>query len=133
MRRLLLLSSISSPVVGMLLAASLISPVAASSVEQRLLLLDQSMQLCLLKASRPGFPYYDRPEASEACDETKALLHAFGREASRNRHLGCSSRIAALDFDLWMIRFLGGVRMKDRAQDDLRQLARNCYNMNTRY
>lgn len=105
----------------------------AASVEDRLALLNQSMRLCLAQASRPGFPYYHRPEASESCEQTKSLLHVFGREANHNRNLSCSGRIAALDFDLWMIQFVGGKRMRDKALGGLRQLGRNCYNMNARH
>ena len=109
-----------------------IQPAQAQSVDDRLNLIDQSMELCLLKASRPGFPYYDRPEAAEACTETKKLLKAFAQIANRNRNLACSSRAMSLDFDLWMIQFLGGNRMRTRAKSNIDTLKRNCYNMDVR-
>lgn len=110
---------------------SQIQPAQAQSVEDRLELIDQSMELCLLKASRPGFPYYDRPEAAEACNETKSLLKAFAQVANRNRNLACSSRAMSLDFDLWMIQFLGGSRMRATTKSNLVELRRSCYNMDS--
>jgi len=109
---------------------SSIQPAHAQSVEDRLELIDQSMELCLLKASRPGFPYYDRPEAADACNETKSLLKAFAQAANRNRNLGCSSRAMRLNFDLWMIQFLGGTRMRTETKSNVDALRRNCYGMN---
>jgi hypothetical protein len=102
------------------------------SVDDRLASLDHSMQNCLQSASRPGFPYYDRPEASDSCKKAKVMLRQFEREANQNRNLACSSRIAALDFDLWMIQFAGGVRMREKTDEDMAQLARNCVNMDSR-
>lgn len=102
------------------------------SVDDRLDILNQSVQNCLQSASRQGFPYYDRPEALVPCRKTKALLNEFGRNANRNRNLACSSRIAALEFDLWMIQFIGGTRMRDETNEDMTQLKRNCVNMDSR-
>lgn len=127
-RRLCLIGSS----LAMASLVSPIQPVRAQSVEERLELIDQSMELCLLKASRPGFPYYDRPEAAEACNETKKLLKAFAKDANRNRNLACSSRAMSLDFDLWMIQFLGGTRMRNQTEDNLSSLGKNCFNMNSR-
>lgn len=104
----------------------------AANVQDQLNHLNQSMRLCITTASRPGFPYYDRPEASTACQQTKTLLHRFGQKANRNRNLACSSRIADLDFDIWMIQFLGGERMQAEANQALHHLARNCFNMDSR-
>jgi hypothetical protein len=84
-------------------------------------------------ASREGFPYYDRPEAKPACDQAKAVLLSYGREANKNKQLACSSRIAIISFDIWMIQFLGGPRMETRTMGNLDQLERNCYNMDTRF
>lgn len=90
------------------------------------------MELCLLKASRPGFPYYDRPEAKEACDQTKLLLKDFSSEANRNRNLDCSNRAIRLNHNLWMIQFLGEARMRQQTASAISQLRKNCYNMSSR-
>jgi hypothetical protein len=116
---------------GLALGLCSISAAKATSVEERLTRLNQSMDLCIITASRPGFPYYDRPEAEQACQQTKVLLQRFGREANRNRNLGCSSRIAGLHFDVWMIQFLGGKRMQAAVDQNMKQLARNCFNMDS--
>ncbi|MFM8525736.1 MAG: hypothetical protein ACKOCM_08970 [Cyanobacteriota bacterium] len=91
--------------------------------------LKASLQVCLEKASRPGFPYYDRPEAAEACNQTKARLEEIGRAANRARNLACSSRINGLAFDLWMVQFLGSQRMGTTVSDNIEQLKRNCYHI----
>jgi hypothetical protein len=88
---------------------------------------------CLVMASRKGFPYYDRPEAKPACDQAKAALLSYGREANKNKHLACSSRIAMISFDIWMIQFLGGQRMETKTMGNMDQLERNCYNMSSSY
>ncbi|MEY2645626.1 MAG: hypothetical protein RLZZ611_2275 [Cyanobacteriota bacterium] len=117
---------------GLAWALGHISPSFAVSVDQKLSTLEQAMELCLAKASRGGFPYYHYPEAAPACNQTKSMLHTFGQEANRNRNLGFSSRVAGLDFDLWMIQFLGGQRMRSQTTEDIKQLARNCRHMDSR-
>lgn len=119
-------------VLGIAMAISQAQPAQAQSVNDRLNRIDQSMELCLNKASRPGFPYYDRPEAKEACDETKSLLKAFAKDANRNRNLGCSNRAIALNFNLRMIQFLGEARMRQQTASAVSKLHKNCYNMDTR-
>jgi hypothetical protein len=88
---------------------------------------------CLAMASREGFPYYDRQEAKPTCDLAKAALLSFEREANKNKQLACSSRIAMISFDIWMIQFLGGPRMETEMMGKMGQLERNCYNMDTRH
>lgn len=104
-----------------------VTPIQAIGSEAPLSKLEQSLDRCLFKASRPGFPYYDRPEASEACEEAKMILQQYGQEANRNRNLSCSSRVPILDFDLWMTRFLGEKRMRGKVHEDFKQLVKNCY------
>jgi hypothetical protein len=122
-----------SAALGLSISLCLAAPTQAASVEEKLAKLTQSMQLCITKASRPGSPYYHRSEAAQACQQTKEMLHAFGQEANRNRNLSCSSRIASLDFDVWMIQFIGGKRMQAKSDDAIKQLSRNCYNMDTHH
>ena len=119
-------------VLGIAMAIVQAQPAQAQSVNDRLNRIDQSMEFCLYKASRPGFPYYDRPEAKEACDETKSLLRAFAKDANRNRNLGCSNRAIALNFDLRMIQFLGEARRREQAITALEYLRKSCYNMDIR-
>jgi len=90
--------------------------------------LNASFERCLQKASRPGFPYYNRPEAVDACNQTKTLLQDIGRGARQARNLACSSRVPALEFNIWMVQFLGNRRMSTDVMENLRQLKRNCYN-----
>jgi len=122
------LSLLSGACLGLLC----ISEAQAITADERFILLNQSMQNCIAAASRPGFPYYDRPEATRACQYTKRLLSSFRQEANKNRNLACSSRIAELDFDLWMIQFVGGERMKPKTNQALLQVSRNCFNMDSR-
>jgi len=105
----------------------------ATSSEKRLQGLRESLNKCLVMASRPGFPYYDRPEAKQACDQAKLEFEDFGSDANRNRNLACSSRVPAMVFQLWMIQFLGGPRMETAAIGEMNQLQRSCYNMDTHY
>lgn len=109
-----------------------VSPAIAVPADQKLSTLEQAMELCLAKASRGNFPYDHDPEAAPACSQTKLMFHTFGQEANRNRNLGCSSRIAGLDFDLWMIQFLGGQRLRSQTTENIKQLARNCRHMDSR-
>lgn len=118
--------------LGIAMAISQAQPAQAQSVNDRLNRIDQSMEFCLNKASRPGFPYYDRPEAKKACDQTKSLLKAFAKDANRNRSLGCSNRAIALNYDLRMIQFLGEARMRKQTASAVNQLRKNCYNMDVR-
>ena len=126
------LSQRSLGLLGLLSSLVCMDAVKAESVNDRLSNLNQSMQLCISAASRPGFPYYDRTEAKQRCQQSKELLHKFKQEANYNRSLGCASRIAVLDFDLWKIQFLGGKRMQSEVDDAFSQLQKNCFNMDTR-
>lgn len=104
----------------------------AANTDNQVGILQQSMQLCIKAASRPGFPYYDRPEADAPCQRTKGLLLQLGQEANRNRNLACSSRIASLEMNIWMIQFIGGLRMQSETNEAMRLLKKNCFNLNTR-
>ena len=92
-----------------------------------------SIQECLKKASRPGFPYYSRPEADAACGKSKQILFKFAENANRNKNLSCSSRIPALENDLWRIQFIGSARMQEKTEEDLKNLKKSCYNMDARF
>ena len=92
-----------------------------------------SIQECLNKASRPGFPYYSRPEADAACGKGKQILLKFAENANRNKNLSCSSRIPALENDLWRIQFIGSARMQEKTEEDLKNLKKSCYNMDARF
>ena len=92
-----------------------------------------SIQGCLKKASRPGFPYYSRPEADAACGKGKQILLKFAENAHRNKNLSCSSRIPALENDLWRIQFIGSARMQEKTEEDLKNLKKSCYNMDARF
>lgn len=105
---------------------------ARTSTEQ-LQEVESSVQECLKKASRPGFPYYSRPEADAACGKSKQVLFKFAENANRNKNLSCSSRIPALENDLWLIQFIGSARMQEKTGEDLKNLKKNCYNMDTRH
>jgi hypothetical protein len=119
-------------VAELVIASSCTHASRAMNVDDRLDILDRSIQNCLQSASRREFPFYDRPEAVAPCRKTKTLLHQFGQEANHNRNLACSSRIAALDFDLWMIQFSGGMRMHEKTDEDMTQMERNCVNMDSK-
>ena len=108
-------------------------PAAATPSNVKFENLRTTISNCLVMASREGFPYYDRPEAMQACDQAKAALLSYGREANKNKQLACSSRIAMISFDMWMIQFLGGPRMETKTMGSMDQLKRNCYNLDTRY
>lgn len=108
-------------------------PAAATPSRVKFENLRTTISNCLVMASREGFPYYDRPEAKQACNQAKTALLSYGREANKNKQLACSSRIAMISFDIWMIQFLGGTRMETRTMGNLDQLERNCYSMDTRF
>ena len=116
-----------SPILGLALAFSQLQPAQAHSLDDPLNPIYQSMRLCLLKASRPGFPYYNRPEASESCNETKSLIKDLAKHANRNRNLRCYNRATILNHNLWMIQFLGGTRMEDQTLTAMENLRRSCY------
>ena len=95
--------------------------------------IEVSLKECLSKANRPGFPYYSRPEAANACKQSKDLLYKFAEDANRNKNLTCFSRVPGIDHDIWMIEFLGSSRMQKKIEGDLKNLKKSCYNMDTKY
>jgi hypothetical protein len=102
------------------------------SVDDRLGILDQSIQNCHESASRLGPHFCGRPESVAACRKTKALLHQLGQEENHDRNLACSSRIAALDLGLWIIQLIAGIRLYEKTDKNLTQLERNYVNIDSR-
>jgi hypothetical protein len=105
---------------------------AATTSAERIKEVVESVQSCLNKASRRGFPYYSRPEAEETCSQTKQILKRFAEDANRNKNIGCFSRVPALEHDVWMIQFLGSSKMKLKTEEDLKNLGKSCYNMDSK-
>lgn len=112
--------------IGLAMVFAHMHPAQAKPSDDLLNRVNQSMELCLDKASRPGFPYYHRPEAKEACDKTKSLLMFIAKDANRSRNLGCSNRALSLSHDLWMIQFLGESRWRTQAISALSNLETSC-------
>ena len=106
---------------------------SATTSAERIQEIVDSIERCLEKANRPGFPYYNRPEAAETCKQSEQILKKFADDANKNKNLGCFDRLPALYHDIWMIKFLGSSRMRTKTEEDLKGLKKNCYNMNTRH
>ena len=104
----------------------------AQSSETRLNEIDTAIEFCLLKASRPGFPYYHRPEAKEACNMAKSFTKELAEVSNRNRNLGCSRRALRMRRNLWMIEFLGEARMRKETEKAVHNLRKACYSNSSR-
>ena len=90
--------------------------------------MSDDLNLCLVAASREGFPYYYRPEARRDCAKAKSTFENYSKISRNNRNLRCANQLSQISFLIWKTEFLGAQRTYNEIAEKVGTIKKVCYN-----